>query len=123
MTVGAEECDVQGLVIVPVMALEAHPTSAPGTGFWPLDQSELLAECGCVSRRASPNASRTEDVATNFQVATKTGELGVLAIPSALFHDALPVLKPGSPHESSDVRRRFPLHRRSPFKGHPTDSW
>lgn len=94
MAVDAEEGDVQGLVIVPVVALKARATSAPRTASWPFDQTELLAERGCVSRRASPNASRTENVTTDLQVATKTGELGVLAIPSAFFHDALPVLKP-----------------------------
>lgn len=124
MAIDAEESDVQGLVIVPVMALKPRPTpAAPSTAPRPHDQAELLAERGRVPGRARANSSWTEDVATQFQVALKTGELGVLAIPSALFHDALPVLKPGSPIEPSDVGRRFPIHRRSPFKGHPTDSW
>jgi len=94
VTVHAQERDVQRLVVAPVVALQPHATSTPGAATGPFDQPELLSERRGVTRGASSNPSWTQDVATDLQVASKTGELGVLAIPSAFFHDPLPVLKP-----------------------------
>lgn len=87
MTLDAEVRHVQRLEVIPVMPLEPATASTPGTAPGPRHQTELLAERGSVTRGACPDASRSERVEADVEVSAEAGELGVLTIPSAFFHD------------------------------------
>ena len=122
MAVDAEIRDIQGLIVVPMMALETVPASAPGTALRALDQSELFRERRGIARRTRADASRTEEIEADFQVALQTCELGVLSIPTGSFHHELPVLKPSGCHER---QRGEPVSAPSaePPKRASDDSW
>ncbi len=92
MTVTAQEGDVEGFVIVPVMAFEPATSPAPGTAPGTLDQAELFCQRGGITSRTRPDPPGPNQVGGNFQVASKTGELGVLTVPTNLFHDTYPKL-------------------------------
>src|SRR4051812_12585128 len=94
MTVDAQVGNVQGLVVIPVVSFQPEPSSAPGTTLGTGYQPELLAECRGIACRAGANPPRLEHVQADFQVTAKTGDLGVLTIPSAFLHGLLPVLEP-----------------------------
>jgi len=92
VTVTAEEGDVQGFVVIPVMAFEAATPPAPGTATRTLDQTELFRQRRGITSRARPDPPGPNQVGGDFQVASKTGELGVLTVPTNLFHDTDPKL-------------------------------
>ncbi len=114
MAVGAEECHIERLLVLPVVALEPLTATAPGATARPNDQPELLSQRSGIPRRAGSNPPWPCQIETNFQMATKTCELGVLAIASALFHIRLPAFGNPKGHPETATRLRFPLHRRSP---------
>lgn len=93
MAIDAQVGDIQGFVIIPMVTFEPESSATPGTAFRPRDEAELLSERRGVSRRSGANPTRSEQVQADFQVSAKAGELGVLAVPSAFFHDELPVMK------------------------------
>ena len=93
MAITAEEADVQGLVIIPMMTFQAEATPAPDATLRARDQAELLAEGRRVSRRAGPDPSGTEGIKADIEMSSETGELGVQAVPDAFFHDRGPVME------------------------------
>jgi hypothetical protein len=84
-----------------MMPLETCPAPAPGAALRPFDQAELLRERGRVPRRARADPPGAKQIEADLKVAAKTGELGVLAVPTNLFHDELPVLKTLIPHQAT----------------------
>ncbi len=57
-----------------------------------VDQPQLFGQRGGVSCRSRPDPPGPNQVGGHFQMASKTGELGVLTVPSNLFHDTYPKL-------------------------------
>ena len=55
-----------------------------------VDQAQLLGQGGGVSSRSRPDPTGPEKIGADLQMATKTGELGVLTVPTNLFHGTLP---------------------------------
>lgn len=93
MTLGAEERDVQGLVVVPVMTFQAEPLPTPRAALRSRDQPELFPERRGIAGRARPDAARAEGVEADFEMTAEPGELGVLTVQSAFFHGSTPVLE------------------------------
>jgi len=93
MAIAAEEADVEGLVIIPVMTFQAEATPAPDATLRARDLAELLGEGRRVSRRAGPDTSGTEGIEADVEMSAKSGELGVQAVPEAFFHDRIPVME------------------------------
>ena len=93
MAIAAEEADVEGLVIIPMMTFQAEATPAPDATPRARDQAELLGEGRRVSRRAGPDSSGTEGIEADIEMSSEAGELGVQAVPEAFFHDRLPVME------------------------------
>ncbi len=87
MAIAAEEADVEGLVIIPMMTFQAEATPAPDATLRAGDQAELLGEGRRVARRAGPDPSGTEGIKADIEMSSETGELGVQAVPEAFFHD------------------------------------
>ena len=81
------------------MALETLAAAAPGATLGTRNQAELLPQRGRVPRGARPDAAWAEQIETDFQVTTKTGDFGVLKISAALFHETLPAV--GNPEVTS----------------------
>src|SRR5579864_3327862 len=98
------------------MPLESLPPPAPGAARGPRDEAELLGQCGGIARRSGAHAAGSERIAADIKMTAETGELGVLEIAPAFFHQTLPALETSS-HIAR--RRRFPLHRRSPLLALP----
>ena len=93
MAIAAEEADVEGLAIIPVMTLQAEATPAPDATPGACDQAELLGEGRRVSRRAGPDTSGAERIKTDIEMSLETGELGVQAVPEAFFQYRFPVME------------------------------
>ena len=91
VAVAAEEGDVQGFVIIPVVPLQPTPTAAPGAAVGAFDHPELLAQGRRIAGRASPDPAGAEEIGADLQMTAKAGEIGVLTVPLNLFHDTLPV--------------------------------
>ena len=87
MAIAAEETDVEGLVIIPMMTFQAEATPAPDASLRAGDQAELLGEGRRIARRSGPDTTRTEGIKADIEMTTETGELGVQAVPEAFFHD------------------------------------
>jgi len=96
VAVAAEEGHKQGVVIVPVVPFQPLTAAAPGTALGPGDHPQLLSQRGGIAGRSRADPAGPEKVGADLQVTAKTGELGVLTVPTNLFHDTLPVLRPGS---------------------------
>jgi hypothetical protein len=98
MAVNAEERDVQGFVIIPVMAFQPKPAPTPRAAFRSGDKPELLTERRGITSRARSDAPGAKEVEADFEVSAETCELGVLAVPSAFFHVlSYPCWDTGSP--------------------------
>ena len=93
MAVAAEEADVEGLFVIPMMTFQAATTPAPDATMRAGDQAELFGEGRRVARRAGPDASGTEGIKADIEMSAETCELGVQAVPEAFFHDRLPVME------------------------------
>jgi hypothetical protein len=76
------------------MPLEPATPPAPGTASRTLDQSQLLGQRGGIASRSRPDPPGPNQIGGDFQMSSKTGELGVLTVPSNLFHDTYPKLLP-----------------------------
>jgi hypothetical protein len=96
-----------------VVPFQSLSTSTPATALGSVDQPELLRQGGGVSGRSRPDPAGAKQVRTDLQMATKTGELGVLTVPTNLFHGTLPECYPeasscdacdGGSHSLSGVR-------------------
>jgi hypothetical protein len=92
VTVTAKKGDVEGFVVIPVMAFQPTSSSAPRTATGSFDQTQLLGQGGGIPRRASPDPPGPHQVGGDFEMASQTGELGVLTVPANLFHDTDPKL-------------------------------
>jgi hypothetical protein len=92
VAVTTEEGDVEGFLVIPVVPLEPATSPAPGTASRAIDQAKLLGQRGGVTSRTRPDSPGPKHIGGDFQVALKTGELGVLTVPSNLFHDTYPKL-------------------------------
>ena len=90
VAVAAEKGDVQGFVIIPVVAFQPATSPAPGTALGSFDQSELFGQRRGITSRARPDSPGSKQVGADLQVPAKTGDLGVLTVPANLFHDTSP---------------------------------
>ena len=90
VTVATQECDVERLVVVPMVTLQRKSSPTPRTTPRSFDHLELLGESRRIAGGTGPNASRPRYVGTNFEVATQTGDLGVLTVLTNLLHDTSP---------------------------------
>jgi hypothetical protein len=93
MAIAAEEADVEGLVVIPMVPFQPTTTPTPDAAMWAGDQPELLREGCCIARGAGPDTSRTEGIKADIEMSSETGEFGVQAVPEAFFHDRLPVME------------------------------
>lgn len=101
VAIGAEEGDVEGLEVVPMMTLKALSTAAPFADFRPDQLAELLRERRRVAGRPRANSPGFERVETNREMTIQAGELGMQTETSGVLHDGLPVVEgdPESRHE------------------------
>ena len=87
VTIDAQECHVERLVIVPVVTFEPESATTPGATAWTLDQTELLAKGGGMAGRSRSDSSRFREVEANVEMTFEAGVLGMQAEALDLLHE------------------------------------
>ena len=85
VAVGAEERDVQRLLIIPVVTLQTLPTTTPGTTARALDQAQRLRQGGGVTRRSRTNPSGFQQVEADVQMTAEPSEQVVMPLAPIFF--------------------------------------
>lgn len=86
VAVGAEISHIERFAVIPVVSFQAEVTTTPRTASRPGDQPKLFSQSRGVPRGTRADASRTEQIQGNLNVAAKTGDLGMLAVAARFLH-------------------------------------
>src|SRR5262249_36304053 len=91
MALDAEERNVERLAVIPVMALQASMSPAPGTDARACDQAQPLTQRRRVARRPRADPTRFQAVEADLEVSLKAGPQGTMPVASAFPHGWSPV--------------------------------